>query len=138
VTADVGRWAREIVAKRALIVGVATLLLGAAVSYGWLTGAQQAGIAKGIDLALTVLGLAVAAYWARSGVTPADPALAPKTTDGRLLVPEGSTLARPPLGRGAHATGHVKRLANPADIDRDDPNLSDTWRDHLDGEESQP
>ena len=117
MTADVGRWAREIVAKRALIVGLATVLLGAAVSYGWLTGAQQAGIAKGIDLALTVLGLAVAAYWARSGVTPADPALGPTASDGRALVPEGSTLARPPLGRGATATGNVKRLGDdpPAD-----------------------
>ncbi len=112
MTTDVGRWAREIVAKRALVVGLATILLGAAVSYGWLTGAQQANVAKGVDLALTILGLAVAAFWARSGTTPADPALGPTATDGRPLVPEGSTLARPPLGRGATATGNVKRLGD--------------------------
>jgi len=110
-TADVGRWAREIVAKRALIVGIATLLLGAAVSYGWLDDAQQAGIAKGVDLALTVLGLVVAAFWARSGVTPADPALAPKAADGRPLVPEGSTLARPPMDR-PKASGNVRRTGD--------------------------
>lgn len=116
MTADVGRWAREIVARRALIVGVATLILGAAVSYGWLTGAQQAGIAKAVDLTLTVLALVVATFWARSGVTPADPALAPKSADGEAFVVTSAAGqvpdARPSLGPGATATGNVHRLGD--------------------------
>jgi len=125
VTADVSRWAREIVAKRALIVGVVTVALGAAVSYGWLNAAQEANAAKAVDLALTVLGLLVAAFWARQGVTPADPDLVPKSADGQLLVPEShgplagakasptekSLADRPPLGPGA--TVHRKVADDP-------------------------
>ncbi len=106
----VSRWAREIVAKRAAVVLLVGAAFHVAVVRGWLAiDAEQTKVWT--ERVTDVIGLALAAGWARGGVTTADPKLAPRALDGRPLVPVGSALARPPLGPGARATGTVRRLA---------------------------
>lgn len=98
---DVSRWAREIVAKRALILlGVAGVLhvvvLTGAVPTGFSEQAE-AWTASVID-AIAAIG---AVFWIRTGTTPADPKLAPTSTNGVPLV-EAPAL---------DPDGHVRKVA---------------------------
>lgn len=130
MAADVSRWAREVVAQRALIVTAVTAIIHAAVVIWALPPTLDATAPVAVGSAIDLVGVLAAVLWARAGVTPAAPAKQPRASDGTALVREGTRVVRPPLGR-PHATGHVQRLA--ADVDRDDPNLSGAWKDHLDG-----
>lgn len=113
MTADVSRWAREVVAQRALIVTAGTALVHAAVVIWALPPTLDATAPVVVGSAIDLVGVLAAVLWARAGVTPADPALAPKSADGEAFavtsaagqVPD----VRPPLGR-PHATGNVHRL----------------------------
>jgi hypothetical protein len=77
--------AREIVVKRALVVGAVLVAVHLAVGRGWLhtTDAQaQVWTERVVD----TIGALVAAGWIRGGVTPADPAKAPVSSDGKAFV----------------------------------------------------
>jgi hypothetical protein len=84
--ADVSRWAREIVARRLLIAAavaaVAHLLVG--------TGLVPDGISEQAELwtvsVIDAVALVGAIFWVRTGTTPADPALAPTSSNGEPLV----------------------------------------------------
>jgi hypothetical protein len=88
VTADPGRWAREIVARRALAVSTATALIHAAVVIWALPPTLETQAPVAVGSVIDMLGVLVLVLWSRTGVTPADPALAPTAMDGRALVPE--------------------------------------------------
>jgi hypothetical protein len=95
MTADPGRWAREVVARRALAVSTATALIHAAVVIWALPPTLEAQAPVAVGSAIDLLGVLVLVLWSRTGVTPADPALAPKATDGTpyLLPLQEKTLA---------------------------------------------
>lgn len=83
---ETGRVAREIVAKRTAIVGGATVIGGALVTFDVIPADLSA---KGLGLVLAGLGIlqaVVTALWARAGTTPADPALLPTSSNGIPLV----------------------------------------------------
>jgi len=91
VTAPFGRkvsgWAREIVAKRVLIVaaavGVADFLVQTGLIPDEMTEQTDTLVSRGIY----VIGLIGGIFWARAGVTPSNPDLQPKTNTGVPLVP---------------------------------------------------
>ena len=85
---DVERWAREVVARRAAAVLVVTTAVHIAVVLG-LPARLESTIPAIVGGAIDFLGLVVTVLWARSGVTPADPALDPRATSGAPLVPSG-------------------------------------------------
>ncbi len=83
---SLGRLAREVVAQRIVITGALTAALSVAVNYGWITpdwsNMATTWTTRGLDL----VGIAVAVFWVRSGVTPAHPALNPTSHNGTPLV----------------------------------------------------
>lgn len=110
----VGGWAREVVARRALI-----LIAVAAVAHVLvLTGAVPEGISEQAEAwatsILDALAAVVGVFWIRSGTTPADPALAPRSSNGLPLVEshwdEGGHVA--PL-RSAEREDVRSRLVDP-------------------------
>jgi hypothetical protein len=84
---EIGRWSREIVAKRAALVAlipiVYSVLIGLGVELPW-SQTDTIGWVNGVITVVAVLGTVL---WARQGVTVADAALGPKDSEGRALVP---------------------------------------------------
>lgn len=79
----VGKWAREIVAKRVAIIAVVTILIQLAVSYGWVTPDLSDGALGYVNSALDAVGALVAIVYTRKGVTPNN---SPKDNAGVPLV----------------------------------------------------
>lgn len=90
-----GALLREVVARRALVVGAVTAALHFAVQRGWVTSGWSDGAEDSLSSALDLLGAAVAILWARAGVTPADPELEPRDQDGRALIPADDVAGGP-------------------------------------------
>jgi hypothetical protein len=84
---DVGRWAREIVAKRvailALVAALVPVLIGFGVNLPW----NSDQITGGVGAGLTVLAAVGTILWTRKDVTPADPVLRPTDSNGQALTP---------------------------------------------------
>lgn len=110
--AKVGGWAREIVARRALIL----IAVAAVVHVLVLTGALPDSVSEQAEAwtvsVLDALAAVVGIFWIRSGTTPADPALGPRSTSGAPLVEAGVA--------GNRATGHVRVVADPVPPERSD------------------
>lgn len=83
---QVGKFAREIVLKRAGVVTVVAFALNYAQSKGWIapdvSHSAQEWVNRGIDYASFIAG----AFYIRKAVTPADPALNPTLADGSAAV----------------------------------------------------
>jgi hypothetical protein len=77
--------AREIVAKRVtLLAAIPTLYaLGTSLGVDWPWESDQ--IVAAVGAGLTILSAAVAIFWTRKDVTPADVALQPRDKQGRAL-----------------------------------------------------
>lgn len=88
---ELGGLAREIVAKRLAIVAAVTAAVSVAASYGWITPGVGDYATSWITRALDALGVIVGVFWARQGVTPADPALAPTSAHGAPFIEAGTT-----------------------------------------------
>jgi hypothetical protein len=93
--AELGKLAREIVAKRAAVTAAVATAASIATSYHWITPGvstyANTWVTRGIDLLAVIIGGA----WIRSGVTPADPALAPESSTGAALVEATAPDGRP-------------------------------------------
>lgn len=123
--ARVSGLAREIVAKRALILAALAAVLHVGVTAGWLPGDISEGAEQAVAGVIDAVAAVGAIVWIRSGVTPADPALAPRSTAGALLVetttldPGGHVHPAVVTDRGAHRAGPLpgseERLARPRD-----------------------
>jgi protein-S-isoprenylcysteine O-methyltransferase Ste14 len=84
---DVGRFAREIVAKRVAILAAIPVLYGLLVATGVTMPWSSDQVLAGVGTALTILAALVGILWARKDVTPTDPALNPSDKQGRALTP---------------------------------------------------
>lgn len=81
---DLQKWSRAIVAKRATIVAVVTVILDLAVAHGWVTPDVNHNVLGWVNTAFTLVGTLVAILWVQKDVTPsADP----RTDEGVPLVP---------------------------------------------------
>lgn len=99
--ADVSRWAREIVAKRALILLAVAAVGHIGVTAGWLPGDISESAETTVAGIIDGIAAVGAIFWIRTGTTPADPALAPTSSNGVPLV-EAAT--------GHDPDGHVRRI----------------------------
>jgi hypothetical protein len=84
--ADVSRFAREVVARRALILLAVAAVLHVGVASGWLPGDISEGAEATVAGIIDGIAAIGAIFWVRSGTTPADPALAPVSSNGVALV----------------------------------------------------
>lgn len=106
--ARVSGLAREIVAKRALILAALAAVLHIGVTAGWLPGDISEGAEQAVAGIIDAVAAVGAVFWIRSGVTPADPTLAPRSTGGVPLVeattldPGGHVHPAVVIDRGAH------------------------------------
>lgn len=82
-----GVLAREIVLRRVVISTTVGTVLGILVSADVIPTSWSDVTTRYVGLALTLLGVLVGAARARSGSTPAEPALKPTAIDGTPLVP---------------------------------------------------
>jgi hypothetical protein len=102
-----GAFAREIVAKRTAVTAsistALTLLLAFHVVSVGLSDTLTSAVAGGIN----VLAAVVAVLWSRDGVTPSDPALAPKSTAGEALAPVVGTSDRTPSSDAKRQSTHA-------------------------------
>jgi hypothetical protein len=80
-------WARQIVLQRAAIVGALTAALHALVVFGLLSDTAGVGAVNWTGRIIDALGIVIGLAAIHVGVTPADPKLAPRASDGRPLVP---------------------------------------------------
>lgn len=97
--------AREIVVKRAALVLLVGAAFHVAVARGWLTiDDEQTRVWT--ERVTDVIGLLLAAAWARGGVTPADPALEPKTHTGARLVAHMRATEHPADGTWSPEVGN--------------------------------
>lgn len=82
-------WAREIVAKRLLIIGVITGLVAFGVSnkIPYINPGLSGSLIHWLDIVVVVCGWIIAIPVVRSGVTVAKQSLQPVNADGQLLVP---------------------------------------------------
>lgn len=83
----VGAWAREIVAKRVLLMQAIGVALSVLVLAHVLDVHQSETVTNGVVGAINGLASLVGVLWSRDATTPADPALQPKSTTGEPLVP---------------------------------------------------
>lgn len=105
-------WAREVVARRALVVTAVTALVHVAVVLWALPPTLEAQAPVAVGSVIDLLGVLALVLWSRQGVTPADPSLGPTAATGQpLTIDHGPEHARPPLGR-PHATGNVRKLGD--------------------------
>lgn len=83
---QVGKFAREVVLKRAAVSTAVAFGLNFAVSKGWVapnvSGQAHEWVNRAFDYASFIAG----AWYIRKGVTPADPALNPTLADGSAAV----------------------------------------------------
>jgi hypothetical protein len=79
-------WVREIVAQRALIVGAVTGVVHLVVVLFALPPDLESSVPAVVGAAIDLIGTAVLVVWARRGVTPANPDLAPRSDDGQAFV----------------------------------------------------
>lgn len=101
-----GRWAREVVARRTLIVGVVVAVLHLAVARGWVSQAWSDSTVQAVTAALDALGAVVVVLWARAGVTPVEDPRGP----GRVeLVPAGVVA---PTGTVTTTSGNVNVIVD--------------------------
>lgn len=82
----VSGWAREVIARRALIVAAVAGGAHFAVARGWMPGDWSQTAEDTTTGLIDLVGLVAAVFWARTGTTPADPALQPMSTNGVPLV----------------------------------------------------
>lgn len=139
---QVGKFAREVVLKRAAVVTVVAFALNYAQGKGWIapdvTHSAQEWVNRGIDYASFLAG----AFYIRKAVTPANPALNPTLSDGSAAVaahqadvPASTVVVQhiynpaPAAETEVHVTGTVEEPAEaePADEDTSDvdPSLAD-------------
>lgn len=79
-------WAREIVAKRALIVGAVGAIVHTGVVVGMLSADADSAVTLAVGGIIDSLALLTGVKWIRPAVTPADPAKDPMSTNGIALV----------------------------------------------------
>jgi hypothetical protein len=91
-----GRWAREIIARRALVVATITAAVHVAVVAWALPPTLDAAAPVAVGSILDLLGVVCLVAWGRTGVTPADPGLAPRSADGRAFVVTSAATMPPP------------------------------------------
>lgn len=89
---DVARWAREIVAQRALVVILIVLAVHGAIAVhvvpsSWTDDQVGTWVGHLVDS----IGAVAAIWWARSAVTPADVNLGPRSANGLPLVEQLAT-----------------------------------------------
>jgi hypothetical protein len=92
---EVSAWAREIVAKRVVITTTLAAVLSFCVSQGIISDKIAANVDGAIAVGFTLLVALVSAFWASTGVTPADPALAPMSKNNIPLVESAPTEPAP-------------------------------------------
>ena len=105
--AQVSAVAREVVAKRALILMAVAGGCHLLVAAGWMPGDISEGaeqVTTGVIDAVAAVG---AIFWIRTGTTPADPTLQPKSTNGLPLVESHWD-----------AGGHVRPVGARADLEQ--------------------
>lgn len=89
--ARIGVIAREIVAKRVTILLALGVALGVLVQLHVIPSGLSDDVTRYAGEALAALGAIVGVAWARTATTPADPALAPTSSNGLPLTEQGVT-----------------------------------------------
>lgn len=84
--ADVSAFAREVVAQRALVLIAVAGVCHLAVEIGLTPGDWSARAERITTAAIDAMAAVGAIFWIRAGTTPADPALRPRSSNGRPLV----------------------------------------------------
>lgn len=81
-----GRFARAVAARRASITAAVTMVLEQLVAFRLITPSISTSTGHYLEWALGAAGFLGGLKWVHAGVTPADPALAPRSAAGEQLV----------------------------------------------------
>lgn len=79
-------WARQVVLQRAAVVAAVTAVVHVVVVFGFLHSGQGDAAVNWTGRVIDLLGMILGLAAIRAGVTPADPAKAPRSSNGRPLV----------------------------------------------------
>lgn len=82
----VSAFLREVVLRRAAVITAVTAVTHLIVVYGLLSSTAGPVIVDRVGQTIDALGIVLALFAIRAGVTPADPKLAPASSDGKPLM----------------------------------------------------
>jgi len=87
---DVGKFAREVVAKRVAIIGVITILVNLAITYGWITPDVSNDVLKWVGAIIDAVAAIAAIAVVRPALTPVKD---PRNDAADKLVPVSDVMA---------------------------------------------